>query len=52
MYPGIDAKLIDVWNRARSSRDGIFRIPGADPGRTYRVFFVQAWPEGSGPSPS
>ena len=40
MYPGIDAKLIDVWNGGQEFPDGLFRIPGADPGRTYRVFFV------------
>lgn len=41
MYPGIDAKLIDVWNSGQEFPDGTFRIPGADPERTYRVFFVQ-----------
>jgi 5-hydroxyisourate hydrolase-like protein (transthyretin family) len=41
MYLGIDAKLIDVWNGGQEFPDGIFRIPGTDPGRTYRVFFTQ-----------
>jgi beta-lactamase regulating signal transducer with metallopeptidase domain len=38
---GIDAKLIDVWNESRSFEDGVFRLPGADPGKTYRVFILQ-----------
>ncbi len=40
MYIGIDAALIDVWNSGREFRHGEFRIPGADPERTYRVFFL------------
>jgi beta-lactamase regulating signal transducer with metallopeptidase domain len=38
---GIDAKLIDIWNKAQPFDDGVFRLRGADPGRTYRVFFLQ-----------
>lgn len=41
MYPGIDAKLIDIWNQGHPFFDGIFRIRGADPDRTYRVFFIK-----------
>ena len=41
MYPGIDAALIDVWNHGHDLADGILRIPGADPEKTYRVFFVK-----------
>jgi hypothetical protein len=41
MYPGIDARLINVWNGGQEFPDGTFRIPGADPDRTYRVFLVQ-----------
>jgi hypothetical protein len=40
-YDGIDASLIDIWNQGKTFADGVFRLPGADPGRTYRVFFVQ-----------
>jgi beta-lactamase regulating signal transducer with metallopeptidase domain len=31
--------LIDAWE---PSAKGIFRLPGADPARTYRVFFIQS----------
>jgi hypothetical protein len=41
MYPGIDARLIDIWNQGHDFADGIFRIPGADPEKTYRVFFIK-----------
>ncbi len=41
MYPGIDAKLIDIWNQGRDFSDGVFRIEGADPEKTYRVFFIK-----------
>ncbi len=41
MYPGIDAKLIDIWNQGHDFSDGVFRIEGADPERTYRVFFIK-----------
>lgn len=27
MYPGIDAKLIDIWNQGQEFTDGMFRIP-------------------------
>jgi hypothetical protein len=37
---GIDAKLIDVWNQGRLFADGVLRMPGADPSRTYRVYFL------------
>lgn len=40
-YDGIDARLIDIWNQGKAFADGVFRLPGADPGRTYRVFFIQ-----------
>jgi hypothetical protein len=39
-YTGIDAALIDVWNQGHEFAEGKFRIPGADPDRTYRVYFV------------
>jgi beta-lactamase regulating signal transducer with metallopeptidase domain/protocatechuate 3,4-dioxygenase beta subunit len=41
MYPGIDAALIDVWNHGQDVADGLFEIQGADPGKTYRVFFMK-----------
>lgn len=40
MYPGIDASLFDVWNLGVEFPQGRFQIPGADPERTYRVFFT------------
>jgi beta-lactamase regulating signal transducer with metallopeptidase domain len=40
-YPGIQACLIDVWNQGQEFADGIVRIRGADPGRTYRVYVMQ-----------
>lgn len=42
MFNGIDAKLIDMWNHGRPFTNGRFTIPGADPERTYRVFFINA----------
>ena len=39
-YLGIDAALVDVWNQGHEFAEGKFRIPGADPDRTYRVYFV------------
>ncbi|MFI5461021.1 MAG: M56 family metallopeptidase, partial [Isosphaerales bacterium] len=38
---GIDAKLIDRWDKAQPFEDGVFRLKGADPNKTYRVFFLQ-----------
>ena len=38
---GIDAKLVDVWDKAQPFEDGVFRLEGADPNKTYRVFFLQ-----------
>jgi hypothetical protein len=40
-YPGINACLIDVWNHGQEFPDGIVRIRGADPERTYRVCFIK-----------
>jgi beta-lactamase regulating signal transducer with metallopeptidase domain len=40
-YPGISACLIDVWNQGQEFPDGIVRIRGADPEKTYRVWFIQ-----------
>ena len=40
-YDGIDASLIDIWNQGKTFADGVFRLPGADPGKTYRVHFIQ-----------
>lgn len=40
-YPGIQACLIDVWNQGQEFPDGIVRIHGADPERTYRVCFIK-----------
>ncbi|MDR3620022.1 MAG: carboxypeptidase regulatory-like domain-containing protein [Paludisphaera borealis] len=42
MHTGIDAALIDVWNQGHEFPEGKFRIPGADPERTYRVFFLKS----------
>ena len=39
---GIDARLIENRNDARAFADGVFRLPGADPARTYRVFLLQS----------
>ncbi len=39
---GIDAKLIDIWNQGQPFEDGVFRLPGADPSRTYRVYLAPA----------
>jgi hypothetical protein len=38
---GIDARLIDIWNQGQPFADGVFRLPGADPARTYRVYLLQ-----------
>ena len=38
---GIDARLIENRNNARTFADGVFRLPGADPARTYRIFLLQ-----------
>jgi hypothetical protein len=38
---GIDAKLIGVRNHGRAFDNGLFRLPGADPARTYRIYLVQ-----------
>ena len=38
---GIDAKLIDFWDKGQPFSDGVFRLPGADPNKTYRVYFLQ-----------
>ena len=40
-YPGIQACLIDVWNQGQEFADGIVRIRGADPEKTYRVWFIK-----------
>jgi beta-lactamase regulating signal transducer with metallopeptidase domain len=37
---GIDARLMDVWNFGQPAVDGVFRMQGADPSRTYRLFFI------------
>ncbi len=37
---GIDAKHMDVWNQGQPFADGVFKMPGADPSRTYRVYFL------------
>jgi beta-lactamase regulating signal transducer with metallopeptidase domain len=39
-YQGIDAVLTTLWNQGRSFVDGHFRLPNADPARTYRVYFI------------
>ena len=39
-YAGINACLVDDWEQGKPFTEGRFRIPGADPDRTYRVFFV------------
>jgi beta-lactamase regulating signal transducer with metallopeptidase domain len=38
---GIDARLVDVWNQGQPFEDGVFRLPGADPLHTYRIYFIQ-----------
>jgi hypothetical protein len=38
---GIGARLIDIWNQGQTFADGIFRLPGADPSKTYRVHLIQ-----------
>ncbi len=38
---GIDAKLIDFWDKGQPFSDGVFRLKGADPNKTYRVYFLQ-----------
>ncbi len=40
-FPGISACLIDVWNQGQEFADGIVRIRGADPERTYRICFIK-----------
>ena len=35
------ACLIDVWNQGQESFDGVVRVSGADPDKTYRVWFLQ-----------
>lgn len=37
---GMNAVLIDTWNQGKDFPDGVFRMEGADPERTYRVFFL------------
>jgi 5-hydroxyisourate hydrolase-like protein (transthyretin family) len=39
---GIDSRLIENRNNARTFADGVFRLAGADPARTYRVFLLQS----------
>ena len=39
---GIDARLIEIRNNAQTFADGVFRLPGADPARTYRVYLLQS----------
>ena len=34
-------RLIDIWNQGKTFADGVFRLPGADPGKTYRIHFIQ-----------
>jgi len=38
---GIDARLINVWNQGQTFADGLFRLPGADPARIYRVYLME-----------
>ena len=38
---GIDAALIDIWNQGHAFADGVFRLPGADSSKTYRVHLIQ-----------
>jgi hypothetical protein len=37
---GIDARHMDVWNQGQPFADGVFKMLGADPSRTYRVYFL------------
>lgn len=38
--PELAAKLIDNWVSLSEFESGLFRLHGAEPGRTYRVFFL------------
>ena len=38
--PELNARLLNNWLNAKTFADGLFRLPGAEPGRTYRVFFL------------
>jgi hypothetical protein len=37
----IGARLIGVWDQGQRFADGVFRLPGADPSRTYRIYLLQ-----------
>jgi len=39
--PELSARLLDNWVSPNEFADGLFSLPGAEPGRTYRVFFLQ-----------
>ena len=38
---GSTPSLIDIWDNAQPFEDGVFRLKGADPNKTYQVFFLQ-----------
>ncbi|QEH32338.1 BlaR1 peptidase M56 [Aquisphaera giovannonii] len=38
--PELTARLFDNWTSPQEFPDGLFRLRGAEPGRTYRVFFL------------
>ncbi|WZO96313.1 M56 family metallopeptidase [Isosphaeraceae bacterium EP7] len=38
--PELNARLLENWVSPLMFSDGIFRLPGAEPGRTYRVFLL------------
>jgi hypothetical protein len=40
--PEVSASLIDNWASPVPFIEGLFRLEGADPEQTYRVFFIQA----------
>ncbi len=40
--PEVSARLIDNWASPVPFSEGLFRLDGADPEQTYRVFFIQA----------
>jgi len=38
--PELTSRLLNNWVSPGEFPDGVFRLPGAEPGRTYRVFFL------------
>ena len=38
--PELTARMLNNWVSPQDFADGLFRLPGAEPGRTYRIFFL------------